>query len=61
MVTTPVPPMPVTAKPPGAGASLVERRQSLVAIFENHRGRASRRDDVAALAVRPVAKQGVNA
>ncbi|BAH75151.1 putative phosphatase [Solidesulfovibrio magneticus RS-1] len=44
-----------------AGAPLVERRQALVTIFENHRGRASRRDDVAALAVRPVAKQGVNA
>jgi len=41
-----------------AGAPMPERRDALVGVFESHRGRNTRRDDVAVLAVRPVALGG---
>jgi serine phosphatase RsbU (regulator of sigma subunit) len=40
------------------GAPMDTRRQGLIEVFETYRGRTSRRDDVAALAVRPVPSQG---
>ncbi|MHC1790333.1 PP2C family protein-serine/threonine phosphatase [Solidesulfovibrio sp.] len=42
-----------------AGAPMAARRDALIEIYETHRGRNSRRDDVAVLAVRPISSGGI--
>ena len=41
-----------------AGGSMADRRKALIDLFETHRGRSTRRDDVIAMAVRPVPRKG---